>query len=114
MSRLVLLLVLIVGYLYWSGFFTPKPPPEPEVISWVTPRDIRTTNGQLYENATIRGVMPDGGLVINHRGNTIKIAGNLVPADTMKEVERAKPTPSPNATPRKRQATSLDRPVRDK
>ena len=84
-----ILLAAALGFFVWKEMS--KKPVEPNYPeSWQIPRTLKTTNGQVFQNATIRSLAKDG-VVINHGSNTIKIPSGMMDAEAMAIIVKTAP-----------------------
>ncbi len=83
------LLASCLGFLAWREMS--KPPPAAYLQSWQIPRTITTTNGQVFQNVTIRSLTRDGGVIINHGANAVKLPSGAINAEVMAIIVKTAP-----------------------
>ena len=91
------LLVSCLGIFVWREMSKAPPAPTPAYPqSWQIPRTITTLNGQVFQNVTIRSLSSDGGVIINHGPNAIKLPSGMVPAREMGIIVKTAPSSGVN------------------
>ena len=90
-----ILLAVGLGIFFWPA----KEPAPVQAPSWSTPRTITALNGQVFRNVTIRNLTSDGGAIINHASNAIKIPGNLLSKEDMAMIVSAAPASGMHRSP---------------
>jgi len=66
-----------------------RPATKSQPLPWIIPRTITTTDGRVYQNVTILGLSPDGGVTINYGPNAIKLTNGSLDAKTVQDIVAA-------------------------